>query len=153
MKPYFPLALLLLAGCSPEPVDPVSDRDKLQGDWQAVWGEVGGRSRSPAELQGYTLSFRGSDLVIRDNKKTEQPSFKLHPTKRPKEIELSNQNGFGGMWGIYVIDGDKLTICLGGKQAPPKEFATNGLNNFELYVLHRMPAAKPAVPADSKPSQ
>lgn len=45
-------------------------------------------------------------------------SFRLNPTGSPKHIDIDGP-GKGNCFGVYKIDGDELTICMGVTQASP----------------------------------
>jgi uncharacterized protein (TIGR03067 family) len=132
------LLLLRRPGAAPAP-PPQSDRQLLQGTWRMRQVEAGGVLLDP----GFRWIFAGDQCTLTDN--LGQPliatQFQLDATRTPKEITLRPQQG--GIWpGIYLLDGDSLTLCLnqGGPQRPTT-FTTQAGDSLFLYVLEREPAA------------
>jgi uncharacterized protein (TIGR03067 family) len=126
----------------------------LQGVWVHVSQEYGGKKLyeedirlEPASLllagQRYTLKCRGRVLVDED--------FRIDSTTSPKLFELVRAWEDGTRWlvqGIYRLDGDLLSICLGEDR--PTDFVTRpGLvqslavyrraENLSLHDYRRLP--------------
>lgn len=79
-----------------------SDIDLIQGTWSI---EAGG----PAK--GGTLTFMKMEVTMQfpKNKDVFTGTFKLDPTKNPKQIDLHMKGGEANH-GIYVLDGDTLKV-------------------------------------------
>lgn len=79
-----------------------SDLDAIQGTW---FIEAGG----PAK--GGTLTFTKTEVQMQfpKNKDVFTGSYKLDPTKNPKQINLHLKGGEPNH-GIYVLDGDTLKV-------------------------------------------
>ena len=63
--------------------------------------------------------------------------FELNPNTSPKQIDILMVGG--RMQGIYILDGDKLTLCYPwtGDQGRPKQLETTPGDGNVLYVLER----------------
>src|SRR5262249_1947931 len=111
------------------------DHDALQGEWVGVRGEF---QREPIpDPDKNVLTFSGDrvQLTNRDGK-TERGKFNLDQSKKPKQIIVENIDK--GVWGrgIYKLEDDRLTICL-GKIGTPTEFKTDAESPFMLLELKR----------------
>jgi uncharacterized protein (TIGR03067 family) len=123
-------AILVLAGGSSAGDKKNDDQKQLQGKWKVLSSEISGKKIKGGERF----------LVIKGNEWTAPVgamfTFKIDPTKKPKELDLLGRNG--GTWrGIYKIEGDSLTFCRshgsGGER--PKEF--KGGEGVVLFVYKR----------------
>jgi RNA polymerase sigma factor (sigma-70 family) len=132
--------------------EPMSDMQKLQGDWQAVELERAGEKASAEKSKQYSMIFKGN--VITTNVDQGRSEFKIDPDKSPKQIDITALDGpLDGRTfaGIYSLDKDTLKICLpdGVVNAPdqrPHEFKTTEGSGRVLFNLHR----KTAVGQDDK---
>ena len=128
---------LLLA--ADEPKKDKTDRDKLQGTWQPVSVEQGGKAKEDKE---HRLLFDGDTFTIKKGDQVfAKGTFKVDPDKKPKAIDFmiteGDEKGKTAR-GIYKLEGDKLTWCSAqpGQNDRPKEFATKDTQNL-LVVLQR----------------
>jgi uncharacterized protein (TIGR03067 family) len=104
----------------------LSDKAQLQGLWVAESAEALGQPVPVARVQGMRLEFTDTTLrVTEPGKPVAEGTFKLDADANPKEIDAIRNHDERGMRGIYRLDGDKLTICMGepGPQRP-REFRT-----------------------------
>ena len=115
-----------------------ADKDKLQGKWKITEAVLHGRplplERAVAIL-GDTVHFRGDRVML----KTEM-RFTLDPSKSPKWIDMSPAEKKGPVAGVYVLDGDKLTLHydgLGSTGRPTGLEFKKGVNTTRL-VLERV---------------
>src|SRR5262249_55848125 len=101
------------------PQPDISDKDRFQGTWVAVSGEFRGQPLTADHLGRMTLTFAGgrARITLPDGNEGEG-TFKLDPTQSPKEFDLIRAGDNLGMLGIYSVDGDRLTLCLGGPGEP-----------------------------------
>jgi RNA polymerase sigma factor (sigma-70 family) len=116
---------------SQEAAKPKSDRERLQGAWFLSESTVNG-TRAPAE--DLLLVFVGDTLGCEQEGKIDTRSFVLAPTQKPKTIDLSDGKTISP--GIYRLEGDTLTLCI-GHDGRPKEFASVEGGKTELHVLTR----------------
>jgi uncharacterized protein (TIGR03067 family) len=115
--------------------------ERLQGTWQAVSMERGGRPSPPQALEGHqwviegdrgTQMLRGSVGFV----------FKiaLDPTKEPREIDLilSRNREERRKRGIYRLEDGVLTIChIPSDGERPTEFTTEGHPEWILTAFKR----------------
>lgn len=112
-----------------------SDQDRLQGTWQVISAQVGGKEAEGEEgdmVRKGKLVVKGDHMQIRNGGK-----FTLDPSKKPKELDWDMQEGpqvERGLWrGIYELKGDELTLVIALPNTDrPREFKT------EQGVLHML---------------
>lgn len=119
-----------------------SDAEALKGTWQVVSQQRAGRATARPRsmlwiIEGETIWLVPSWMAERerqtspkDNKPVSQTpkkpgssrglrmSFRLNPAKSPKLIDIEGL-GKSVSLGLYKLDGDDLTICMGVTQASP----------------------------------
>jgi RNA polymerase sigma factor (sigma-70 family) len=95
--------------------DGKTDKEKLQGRWKLVSGEMGGK---PAEdLKEGTFLFKGDKFITeRPDGMTYSSDYTIDPTKKPKSIDITPREAPESekdktIPGIYELDGDTLRIC------------------------------------------
>jgi uncharacterized protein (TIGR03067 family) len=155
-------SLVALSGdAKPSP----KDKESLQGTWDTVSGEIGGKLLKAEEIERQAYEFRGNVFVLHVRGVVlGAVEFKLDPGKKPKQMDfLVGSNGVNPA--IYKLDGDKLTICMdkpGGTR--PKRFKTETGTDQKLYTFKKrrrpapggppggQPRARPDNPADKKPA-
>jgi uncharacterized protein (TIGR03067 family) len=124
------------------------DLKALGGKWTTVRFEHKGRV-APADKAKATLTMEaGGKGVLRPEGGEVRFSFDIDPSKDPKQITLTYDEGpLKGVkqFGIYKLEGGKLTLCFAAPRAPeeerPKEFKTEG-NDYTLIVHERADEAK-----------
>ncbi len=134
---------LLLGADDPKPTAG-SDKDRLQGTWQAVSSQNDGRDDPDA--QAHRLTFAGETFTIRrDGHVMIKGTFRIDPDKKPKTIDMilteaprDDQRGKTAL-GIYELDGDTLKWCVGrpGEGERPKEFAAKDGSRRMFVTLKR----------------
>ena len=136
------LATALLSGCGKPRVQ--SDKDNIQGTWQAISMERMGKSMPGYEelelvIEGDTMTMnRGDKVMFKGN-------IKLDSSKKPKTLDMELVEDAPGRkkgqvsQGIYMIEGDTLKWCNAapGVDDRPREFATHEEKNHMLVVLKR----------------
>lgn len=122
-----------------------ADAERIQGTWVAVSGENGGKKLTPSNLETFLLVITKEQLVFGpDFFRDLRASYKLDPTKTPKEIELTSLEGFAkwkAMKDIYRLDDDRLTLCIqyDDRYPAPTEFAMKADSGLWLFHLKRWP--------------
>jgi len=98
------LALGLLVGADSPKDQAKKVQEKLQGTWKAVTVERRGESKE--DEQDHRLIFDGDKFRIKRRDQTMiQGTFKLDPTKKPKEIDMTiTQEATGKHEGETALD-------------------------------------------------
>ncbi|MBI3408399.1 MAG: sigma-70 family RNA polymerase sigma factor [Planctomycetes bacterium] len=122
--------------------------EKFVGDWKIVEMEFSGQ-KVPAKVaeqlkESFTtekltmvggLAQGGGEFVVTD--RTEEISFKIDPTKRPRAIDLLLAND-KKLLGIYEFKGDALRMCIDyAATERPTEFTSKGKEGVSYTVLKR----------------
>ena len=101
---------------------------KFQGTWVVIYAEKAGEKQ---EVGDHQLKFDGETFShSSDGHAEEKGTFKLDPSKNPKEIDIrlreTDNRDEKTVLGIYTWDGENLKLCLGepGGGTRPKDFTT-----------------------------
>ncbi|HEY7315438.1 MAG TPA: TIGR03067 domain-containing protein [Gemmataceae bacterium] len=141
--------LILLGGCfaslvgaEPERDAPAADLKKLQGTWVMAELEINGQQISEEKLKDTTLVIKDDQYITKIKDKTHETTFKLDPSKDPKEIDMFFPDGANAPKvgkGIYRLDGDTFKLCRA--QAPgedrPRDFVTTADSGRFVVVWKR----------------
>jgi RNA polymerase sigma factor (sigma-70 family) len=123
--------------------DPARDEQaKLQGTWVAVSAERGGQKAPAAQIKSFTVVIKGDRITFNPDTENRVSTFELDPSKDPKEIDLTPQDGprkGRTSPGIYSLEGDVLKLCSdnGDGQDRPRAFATQEGTNLFVLILKR----------------
>jgi RNA polymerase sigma factor (sigma-70 family) len=116
---------------------------KFQGTWVFIYAEKAGEEQ---EVGDHQLKFDGETFSVADHGHVEEKgTFKLDPSKNPKEIDLrvrDRNNDEKTVLGIYTWDGENLKLCLGepgGGGTRPKDFTTMPEGRFLVVVKRQDP--------------
>jgi RNA polymerase sigma factor (sigma-70 family) len=115
------------------------DEDKIVGTWAYTSLEKGGQKAPEEDVKEAKLVFAaGGKFTAKLPKGEKGGTYKLGPAKKPKAIAITNENG-GTFLGIYKLERDTLTVCLGGENdnERPTEFASKEGTKVVLVVLKR----------------
>jgi uncharacterized protein (TIGR03067 family) len=109
----FAVALLVAADAPDEAVK--KEQEKFKGTWIVESFQVGDKTLD--KLKGMTYRFDGDKVFIKvpDGKEIEG-TYKLDPSKNPKELDIITPRSDGGKVvspAIYAFDGEELKICSG----------------------------------------
>jgi uncharacterized protein (TIGR03067 family) len=138
--------LLALALAAPGPKDPPKkDAPAPVGEWEVESVVIAGKPRAlgPNPLY-YTFTADGkwhihraagippaTDRAYYFDPKADPPTIDLNHEPAEQEVRLTR--------GIYKIEGDTLTICLGrGRTGRPKAFESTAEAPTTLYVFKRV---------------
>lgn len=125
----------------------VQDLRSLEGEWRFAALEIDGNAMPAAALAASRL------LIDGDRFRTESPEgryegvFTVDAERAPRHIDIEFVEGPDAgttCYGLYELDGDRLTLCLGLAGAPrPNAFTTAPGSGHALERLRRVSAARP----------
>ena len=141
MYPTVLTALALIVGAPAAKDGPKKDPPSVVGEWVAEKGVVGGNDKG-VPPGGVTFEFTAEGKVlIHEGKKQPDPAdYKVDPKKSPAEIDITPGAGQAAtpMPGIYKVDGDTLTICVGRGGTRPSKFESPAGSDVMLLTLKRV---------------
>ena len=101
-----------------------TDSDRIQGSWKIIKVEVEGKPPPAEFVEKGKFVFNGNKVSIyQGDTMMEEATFALDSAKKPPTIDLTATAALGKgkiTYGIYRIEGDTLTLCIGDKR--PSEF-------------------------------
>jgi uncharacterized protein (TIGR03067 family) len=136
----------LLLGAGVPAGDGKKDRDRIQGVFRVLIYEDSGVSKDGGK--DHLLSIKGDQFSIRMGGKTVlKGTFKLDPSKKPKQIDLKITEDAKGKsagktaQGIYQSLMDGLVVCTAepGSKQRPTGFATTGTKRSLMTLLQQKP--------------
>ncbi len=138
------LCLTLLAALGAHAGQEKKDRERLQGTWKIVSANTG-NADADRNLEGRTVKIVGDTIQTYNHAGESEGifSFRLDPTKTPKQIDLSRTRDGREqtVYGIYALENGKLRLCWSARKdggTRPADFNTVGtINEFRAYVLER----------------
>ena len=135
------LFCVALTGAREEPQDgPDSDKQRIQGTWEFVKVLDQGMEQLMPEGMRVVITAR-MFTVERDGQDSLGQTYTLDATKEPKQMDLFAEIDPGRpirQPGIYVLDGDKLTIAHAAQGKPrPKTFESKRGDFGGVWVLRR----------------
>jgi uncharacterized protein (TIGR03067 family) len=120
----------------------------LEGEWRFAALEVDGTAMPAAALSQSRLLIDGDRFRTESPEATYEGVFTIDVEAAPAHIDIEFVEGpEAGNWsyGLYELDGDELTMCLGLTGASrPTTFATKPGGGHALEKLRRASAARPS---------
>jgi len=116
---------------------------KFQGTWVDIYAEKAGKEQE--QVGDHQLKVDGEMFSVADHGHVEEKgTFKLDPSKNPKEIDLrlrDRNDEEKTALGIYTWDGENLKLCLGepGGGTRPTDFTTMPEGRFLVIVKRQDP--------------
>ena len=137
--------LLLAAGDD----DVRKELKALQGKWKAVALEAGGKPLPKEAIPDFTYIIGADGKATGKMAKSEYTAtMTVNPKKDPKTIDNVHESGphkGKGQYGVYKLEGDKLTVCITAPGAAegnrPKDFTTKDTANV-VFVFERVKEGK-----------
>jgi uncharacterized protein (TIGR03067 family) len=135
------MATLLAAGLfwavAARAQDDKKELDKLKGNWTVESAERDGQPNE--NIKGDTLML-GADgkFTVKAKNRDETGTYKIGADKKLKTIDITPEQGAeGAVLGIYMLDGDNLTICFARGKERPTEFTAGAGSERMLIKLKR----------------
>jgi RNA polymerase sigma factor (sigma-70 family) len=134
----------------PPPKPKKEDKDLIQGTWQVVEAEAGGKHQLWEETTKQSWTITDTKITIRceepEEKELVEFSYQLgdlrNPENKPREIDMKHLNGH---WngtpsaGIYELSGDRLRVSYHRNGERPADFEDKGEDRGRrYYVLKRV---------------
>jgi uncharacterized protein (TIGR03067 family) len=111
------------------------DLKKFEGTWSVATAQKGGKDAPEGEIKEIQLVFSGEKLTFKHGEKAIEGTFKIDPSKKPKQIDVSLMGK--DVEGIYRFKKDgKLELCI-SDAGRPTEFKSPDDSPTMLIVLKR----------------
>jgi uncharacterized protein (TIGR03067 family) len=120
--------------------------DLFQGTWQLVSFTQGGNKKDDKEAAEFKLTIKGGAAYLEGQGDAKHATIKLDSSKKPKQIDITPEDGQDKMLGIYELTGDKLKMCM-AKDSRPTEFKSTEGGMTVLVELKRVGQKKSEVNA------
>ena len=134
-----PLCLAIVLAAETARSGDKKEQEKFEGTWSLVKITGGKSQKKDKEAK---LTFKGNKVTFKAGAETEEGTYSVDPTKKPKELNLHAEKDGKKVTIklIYELDGDTLKIChfhpdekaIDGR---PKELVAN--EDTVLAVLKR----------------
>lgn len=126
----------------------VQELRALEGEWRFAALEVDGTAMPAAALSQSRLLIDGDRFRTESPEATYEGVFTIDVEATPAHIDIEFVEGpeaGNRSYGLYELDGDRLTMCLGLTGASrPTAFATQPGSGHALEKLRRASAARPS---------
>ncbi len=130
----------LIAADNPKEEAAKKDQGELQGAWLLRSAERDGKPVGEEKIKNVKICFKGEKVMAKEGDKDFEMTYKLDPTKKPPEIDITYTVGprkGESSQGIYLLEGDTLKICMSRGNERPTEFATRPDSSLHLMVFER----------------
>jgi uncharacterized protein (TIGR03067 family) len=124
--------------------DSKKDLKALRGKWKMVGGEAAGKAFAEGGVPDFSMAVAdGGKATGKIPSGDFTFTITVDPKKSPKAMDNLHESGEQKgkrQYGIYKLDGDKLTVCMSPRGAAeadrPKEFTSKGGKNV-VFVFER----------------
>ncbi len=122
---------------------PAADNEAIQGAWKVAGFEVKGKGPDESILKiimAQKWVFTADKIVVETpGEKDDTTSYKLDPSAKPKELDITPQGKDTPEGAIYSLEGDVLKIAAPGPEGGPRptEFAPEEGGKTVLLTLKR----------------
>ncbi|HEX5106688.1 MAG TPA: TIGR03067 domain-containing protein [Pirellulaceae bacterium] len=106
--------IAICAATSARAEDAPDDLKLLAGTWKPAAADLGGNKIDAMVLEKASFVVEGDKYTVTVNDFTEKGSFKIEPTKEPKQLDFFPTEGSNNgktFLCVYKFDGECLTIC------------------------------------------
>jgi uncharacterized protein (TIGR03067 family) len=115
----------------------------LEGTWEVVFVEVGGKKGQLPGDRKERLIFRGADFTVMQGEEVkDKGTLKIDPTAKPKSLDFKSSGDAGkagASLAIYELKGDELRVCIASPgEKRPAAFTTGADGKHYITTLHRM---------------
>jgi uncharacterized protein (TIGR03067 family) len=134
------LLVVSLTVGAPLTKDPKPDTVAIVGEWVFESATIGGRPDSPPPGTTWTFTADSKSVLAlgKDYPKLES-KYTTDPKKTPAWLDVADGPKGTPLIGIYKVDGDTLTLCLGGKVGDrPTTFEAPAGSTTAIMVLKRV---------------
>src|SRR5262245_840289 len=137
VSPPIVVACGLIVAAGAETLSAEDTAKAMDGNWRLVAVELAGEVMPPPEEVVWTIKedkvlYAGEALAVLVN----------YPTAMPKGVDLRFDDPQRDYEGIYLLENDKLRICLNTRTTGPKErpsdFATKEKANLRVFIFERL---------------
>jgi uncharacterized protein (TIGR03067 family) len=114
--------------------------DRFQGTWKAIFGEIGGKEATSAQLKGFQAIVDGDKFILVEGAGKETVHFTLNPDAKPRAVDFYKGSGKKDkLWhGIYEFNGKDLKQCWGPAGGDrPKDFNSKASNQHRYFIFHK----------------
>jgi uncharacterized protein (TIGR03067 family) len=130
---------------------------RLEGEWQFDRLQVDGNTMPAAALAASRVLIDGDRFRTESVEAVYEGVFTIDVEAQPARIDIEFVEGpEAGNWsyGIYELDGDRLTICLGlTGVSRPEAFKTSAGSGHALEQLRRASAERPKAVSGGTPAR
>jgi uncharacterized protein (TIGR03067 family) len=138
---FIALGVFASAGAADKAADEAVKKEMtaLKGEWKLVSRVQNGTETAAETIKNRAITFEDGKYTLRDGKDiVVEATFTIDPSKDPKVFDLTITTSGNMQLGIYKIDGDTLTFCIGGiGDERPTDFTCKEASNRTLTKYKR----------------
>jgi uncharacterized protein (TIGR03067 family) len=112
--------------------DAQKELKKFAGTWSVVSAQKDGKDAPENEIKDIRFTFSGDKITFMHGDKTKEGTFKIDPSKKPKQIDVAIDGKDHP--GIYKIKADRLEICVGEQDRPTEFKSADGARTMHIVL-------------------